>query len=545
MGAALINNADWAKLRQEARQVMPDFAADSELPDILLPYQQNSLITTAENQVTVVEKSRRTGFTWGTGSDAVLTAATKKSDGGMDVMYIGYNLDMAREFIDVCAMWAKTFNDAASEVEEFVFKDQDKNGDNDIRAFRITFASGFEITALSSRPRSLRGRQGYVIIDEAAFHDDLPELLKAAMAMLIWGGKVLVISTHDGEQNPFNVLVEDIRAGRKPYALIRLDFDQALKDGLYERICLVTGQEWTPEKEAAWRDGIIAFYGADADEELFCIPSKGSGTYIPVELIEACKDATIPVLRLEQPATYSTLPEAIREAGMEIWCRENLDDLLAGMDQNLKSTFGMDFARVSDLSVIWPQQVGQKLIRRPPFIVELRGIPHEQQKQILFHILDRLPNLQYGIMDAKGNGSYLAEKTADNYGHSRIEQLDLSNDWYLTHMPKFKAAFEDGTMRVPADPHVVDDIRAIKKIDGIPKVPKLRTKDGASTKASAKRHGDAAIAAALAYVASITKVEEFAYTPAGRGHGSAEDHDDDSDYGGSSGGVFRGHEGAW
>lgn len=65
-----------------------------------------------------------------------------------------------------------------------------------IAAGRFTFASGFEIVALSSKPRGLRGRQGYVIIDEAAFHDDLPEVLKAAMALLMWGGKVLVISTH-------------------------------------------------------------------------------------------------------------------------------------------------------------------------------------------------------------------------------------------------------------------------------------------------------------------------------------------------------------
>ena len=28
------------------------------------------------------------------------------------------------------------------------------------------------------RPRSLRGKQGYVIVDEAAFHDDLAELLR-------------------------------------------------------------------------------------------------------------------------------------------------------------------------------------------------------------------------------------------------------------------------------------------------------------------------------------------------------------------------------
>ena len=93
------------------------------------------------------------------------------------------NLDMAREFIDTCAMWAKAFNEVASEVEETVFKDRVRRqdggqaageGERDIQAFRITFASGYEIMALCSRPRSLRGKQGYVIIDEAALRQSMP-----------------------------------------------------------------------------------------------------------------------------------------------------------------------------------------------------------------------------------------------------------------------------------------------------------------------------------------------------------------------------------
>ena len=45
----------------------------------------------------------------------------------MDSFYIGYNLDMAREFIDVCAMWARSFSFAVLEggVEEFLFDDGD------------------------------------------------------------------------------------------------------------------------------------------------------------------------------------------------------------------------------------------------------------------------------------------------------------------------------------------------------------------------------------------------------------------------------------
>ena len=81
-----------------------------------------------------------------------------------------------------------------------------------VQAFRLKFASGFKIVALPSVPRALRGKQGLVIIDEAAFHKDLAEVLKAAVALLMWGGQVVVVSTHDGSANPFNLLLDDIRA---------------------------------------------------------------------------------------------------------------------------------------------------------------------------------------------------------------------------------------------------------------------------------------------------------------------------------------------
>jgi len=63
------------------------------------------------------------------------------------------------------------------------------------------------IVALSSRPSNLRGKQGNIVIDEAAFHDNLPALLKAALAIMMWGGRIRVISTHNGADNPFADLV--------------------------------------------------------------------------------------------------------------------------------------------------------------------------------------------------------------------------------------------------------------------------------------------------------------------------------------------------
>ena len=155
--ARTITQAEWADIRRKGLGVGAELAmAAGRVEDILLGYQKRLLASTALHQVTLCEKSRRIGATWGVAADAVLTSAAAKPAGGMDTFYIGYNLDMAREFIDVCGMWARSFNEAAMAVEEFLFDDGE--ADKSIQAFRIRFASGFEIVALSSRARAAAQR---------------------------------------------------------------------------------------------------------------------------------------------------------------------------------------------------------------------------------------------------------------------------------------------------------------------------------------------------------------------------------------------------
>ena len=264
-------------LNQEAIGILPFQQSSVSLqvqkhyktPMVLLGYQQRWCADITP--VKVCEKSRRIGLSWGEAADSALLAASQK---GMDTWYIGYNKDMAQEFIRDCADWAKTYGLAASEIEETeeIFKDGDE--EKAILAYVIRFSSGWRITALSSRPSNLRGKQGRVIIDEAAFHDDLPELLKAAMALLMWGGQVHIISTHNGVDNPFNELVTDVREGKKPYSLHTITFYDAVRDGLYQRICLRLGREWTRESENEWIAEIRASYGDAAAEELDCIPKN-------------------------------------------------------------------------------------------------------------------------------------------------------------------------------------------------------------------------------------------------------------------------------
>lgn len=514
---------DWDALREESRQSFPEvLPTDQGLPAVLLSYQASLLQTTATYPFVVCEKSRRIGMTWAVAADAVLTAGLQRAAGGMDVLYIGFNLDMAREFIDTCAMWAKAFIPAVSSVQEFLFKDQDLGGeDRDILAFRVQLASGFEIVALTSKPRSLRGRQGYVIFDEAAFHDELDEMLKAANALLMWGGKVLVISTHDGDSNPFNQLVREVNDGGRGEAatVLRVTFNEAVEAGLYSRIALVKGLDDTDEGKQRWIDQTHAVYGDDADEELHCIPKAGTGAWLSAPLIETRMTAPAPVLTLELPGNYLQLPKDMQRAHLVEFARD-LEEVLADLDQKPHYAFGFDFARVADLSVACLLAMEPNLRRREALSVEMRNVPGDEQKAIVADILSAVRDRLVGAaFDATGMGWTVAEDMGRKFGLRENEDdsglvwaIKFSQDWYRLHMPPLKTAFEDDMIAIGKSDDHLTDLRKVKTIKGIPRVPDLRESD----KKGKKRHGDYAIALALAHFASRMRWVEYDYQPVPR-----------------------------
>lgn len=439
----------------------------------------------------MIEKSRRIGISWAEAAGSVLEAAKTE---GCDTWYVGYNQDMAVEFINDCSGWARNYQLAAQEVEEVVLKDEDR----DILAFRIRFASGYRVTALSSRPSNLRGKQGRVVIDEAAYHDDLPGLLKAAIALLMWGGRVAVISTHDGVTNAFNQLIEDIRAGKKNYSLHRVTLDDALAEGLYKKICQVNGDRWTPELEEAWRQDLLETYGIDADEELLCIPRQAAEVYFPRVLVERCMNVEYPVLRLALGNDFTQLREDERETEVKAWCDRNLKPLLHQIPQHLRTYFGEDFGRSGDLTAIAPLVEETNLTRYSPFLIELRNVPFKQQEQILLFMCDRLPNFQQGALDGRGNGSYIAEQAKLRYG-SRIEVVMGSADWYRDNVPRYRAAMEERKISIPSDVDVLKDHEAVKMDRGVPKVPDSMRYKGSD---GGQRHGDAFVGLLMAWYAT-------------------------------------------
>ena len=495
----------------------PEFLRGGDISDDLDPLAEGVLMRHQaewledQSDLKICAKGRRTGITFAEALDDTLIAAAKRSAGGQNVFYIGDTKDKGREFIGYVKHFAYTVAHEVAEIEDSIFIDEKADGSTAfISGYRISFASGFRVEALSSRPENIRGLQGTVVIDEAAFHRNVRDVLDAVNALLIWGGKIRVISSHNGILNPFNELIREAEAGKVPFSVHTIPFNLAIVNGLFKRVCLATGKTWSPQAEAEWEAKIRGSYGTRTSkmrQELDAIPSEMEGAALTRVIIESCMSADIPVVRWDRPDDFKSLSDEERARQALDFCEVKLKPLLDRLDARREHAFGEDFARKGDKTAIIPLEIGQDLVRRACFVLELKNITFDEQRDILFYVVDRLPRLVGGALDATGNGAYLAEKARLKYGECIIEVM-LSQAWYRTNMPPYIEAFGDKTILLPSDADVLADHQALAYVGGIIKVP-----DDHSTKGSDgyDRHGDTAPAGALAWFATTQEAIDYGY----------------------------------
>jgi phage FluMu gp28-like protein len=538
MTAATVNTP---VLSRDPSSLPPELPRGSDIPEDLDPLAAGILMDHQKewledkSDLKLCEKGRRTGITFAEALDDTLTAAASREAGGDNVFYIGDTKDKGREFIGYVAHFAKVVSGELADVEEFLFEDQKEDGSTrQISAFRIRFSSGFRVEALSSRPENIRGLQGVVVIDEAAFHKDVREVLDSVNALLIWGGKIRIISTHNGVLNPFNELIREAKAGKVPYSLHFIPFETAINNGLFKRVCMRNGEGYTKENEEAWVAKIRNAYGARKSkmrQELDAIPAEAEGSALTRVQIEACMKPGIPILRWDCDDDFKNAPEHIRKAEQLDWCREHIDPVVRKLDPTRPHCFGVDFARKGDLTFMLFFEIGRDLVRRTVFAIELRNVPFDQQRDVLFYAGDRLPRLAAGALDATGNGQYLAEKAAQKWGEI-IQEVHMTASWYQANSPVYIEAFSDGTILLPLDEDVLKDHQALSYVNGIIRVPEDMRFKGAD---GFDRHGDSAPAGILAYFASRQAPVSYDYTPVTEA--GARDHkgrhaDDEPGYGG-------------
>lgn len=249
----------------------------------LLLFQQLILSLVSKHRFNVFEKSRRIGFSWTLASDCVLYSA---SDKGGDTYYMCQAKETAETFIKDCEYWAKLFEKVTSSRNIEIFEE----GDKSVTKYFIEFASGFRIVAISNSPSGFRGKgkpTDRFILDEAAFHPQLEEAINALSPVLMWGCKIIILSTHNGENSYFNFFLNKIKKGEIPANTYKVTFRDAIEQGLYQKICDETNQKWTPENEKIFVE-MMYKSNPNASEELDVIPRGGSGMFISPRLIHTC-----------------------------------------------------------------------------------------------------------------------------------------------------------------------------------------------------------------------------------------------------------------
>ncbi|MYE02052.1 MAG: hypothetical protein F4Y03_12400 [Alphaproteobacteria bacterium] len=435
----------------------------------LLPYQKRWVADKAPFKV--IEKSRRIGLSWCEAYDSVMHAA----EGVGNVYYQSYDKDMTAGFIGDCAEWADYLDQAVGEIVEGAFVEDGK----DVKTYSIRFASGKTITAMTSAPRQFRskGRPGDLgIIDEAAFIDDLDEVLKAAVAFLFWGGRIHVMSTHNGEANAFNQLCEDIHKGKQPGSLHKVTFDEAVADGVAVRSLEVQGKAATAAAVDEWIAQIRHTYRHNAAEELDCEPSAGAGTFLSWDVIRKCQhaDAGNPELYGGEHC-YLAIDVARRK---HLWV-------------------ATVFEPVGD--VLWARQVEILQDRR-----------FSEQRAVVRELVRHFRVVRLGV-DQTGMGESFFEDLQDDHGEHMVEGILMTLPTRLAVATALLQRCEDAKIRYPDDEETELDLRSIKREGGTTGAPRL-VADEKATDGHADRFWSFAIGCYLAQQGHV----EFGYTPAPR-----------------------------
>ena len=424
----------------------------------LLPYQRRW--TRDRAGLKVIEKSRRIGISWAEAYDAVMHAGGTP---GGNVYYQAYNQEMTRGFIEDCAGWAKPLNFGAGAIGETLIEDGDKASEG---VSCIVMDSGREIVAMTSAPRAFRskGRPGdLAIVDEAAFVDDLGEVLKAALAFRVWGGRAHIISTHNGEANAFAALCRDHprrRATRlaSPRHAGRGAGRRALSAYLRDR----RPKPGAPRPRPNGRPGLRAEYGEHAGEELDCEPAAGAGAWLAWELIRALEDAAA-----GDPAAFA-----------------------GGV-----TYIGVDVARRRDLWVAAViERVGDVLWLRE--LVVRQGIPFREQRAIVRALAERFRASRIAV-DQTGMGEAVVEQLEEDHGTTRVEGVLMTAPRRLDVATALREAAEDRRLRIPPDDALRRDLHSVRTEAGPTGAPRLLA-DRGDTDGHADRFWAIALACAAA-----------------------------------------------
>lgn len=413
-------------------------------PDaILLRYQADWIRD--NSRLKLARKGRQLGFSWATAYAA--DQRTSVQGARFDQWVSSRDEIQARLFLEDCKLWAQAMDIAARDLGEVVIDPKEKHS-----AFVLSFANGRRIHSMSSNPDAQAGKRGSRVLDEFALHPDPRKLWAIAYPGITWGGSLEVISTLRGSKNYFNTLITEILEGGNPkgFSLHTVTLQNALDAGFLYKLqqSLPAEDERQEMDEPEYFDFVKS---GCADEESFlqeymCVPADDDVAFLEYDLIASA----------EYPSGTS-------------WQTIEGGELYAGVD----------IGRKNDLTVLWVvERLGDVFYTR--HVEALRNMSKPDQEKVLWPWFERCRRV---CIDYTGLGIGWGDDAQRKFGTSCIE--------LVTFTPRVKEALaypvrgqmEDRRLRIPYDPHIRADLRAVTKqvtVAGNIRFTAERTPDGHS-----------------------------------------------------------------
>jgi len=397
---------------------------------LLLPYQIKWVRDNSRLKLAV--KSRQIGWTWATAFSLV----ERKCCAGarLDAWVSSRDEIQARLFLEDCAAFARLLDIAVRPFGGAVMED----GGASAGALRLS--SGRRIHSMSSNPDAQAGKRGDRVLDEFALHPDPKKLYTIAYPGITWGGSLEIFSTHRGSGSYFNSLAQEIvnQGNPKGFSLHTVTLQDALDQGLLYKL----QRKLPPEDPRQGMDEADYFNFLRAgcpDEETFlqeymCVPGDDRAAFLSYDLIASCEYVA--------GEDWEWTAARAAESGADLY-------------------LGVDIGRDHDLTVFWllEKSGGVFWTRR---IETLRGEPFDVQEAALDRLLGA-PAVRRCCVDQTGIGRQFLERAQQRHGGSKVEGVSFTAAAKEELAYPVRAAFESKTIRIPGDPQVRCDLRAIKK----------------------------------------------------------------------------------
>lgn len=256
-----------------------------------LPYQLRWIRD--DSQLRIWEKSFRIGATW---ADAFKNVRKRLRFANRDYLFASKDYDSALEYMQLCQQFCDVYNltrniistgETLDEIPQHDSEGKPTGFTEKIKVAYIKFDNGSHIRAFSSNPNAMLVFGGDVGLDEYPRHQRAKELYDVAQARVTWGFDLGMWGSHKGNDTEFYLKAKVARAGGGGWSHHFTTIEDAVREGLVEKINQTRGTKFTREgfiADCKNRAGDEAVY----QEAYMCNPQGSAMRIVPWSQIELC-----------------------------------------------------------------------------------------------------------------------------------------------------------------------------------------------------------------------------------------------------------------